>query len=233
METLSFIIGIIGNILSVLVFLAPIDTFWKIVKNKSTEEFKIFPYVTALLSSCQWVYYGVISPDGLLVATVNGFGIFVESIFILLFLIYAPSRMRMKRAYLVAFLNVGVFATILLVTQLALEEYDRLIVIGCLCVGLNIIMYASPLSAIKTVITTKSVKYMPFYLSFFIFLNSGTWALYGFLQNDFFIWIPNGSGFILGAIQLVLYAIYRNATKERPLAEGLLENGVVDNNLII
>ncbi|XP_047250674.1 bidirectional sugar transporter SWEET17-like [Capsicum annuum] len=86
----------------------------------------------------------------------------------------------------------------------------RIKAIGFLTAGLNIIMYGSPLGVMKTVVTTKSVEFMPFYLSFFLFLNGGAWTLYPVLLRDWFIGVPNGTGWFLGAVQLVIYAIYRN-----------------------
>jgi solute carrier family 50 protein (sugar transporter) len=43
-----------------------------------------------------WTYYGIIKDGEYLVATVNGFGIVVETIYILLFLIYAPPKIRVS-----------------------------------------------------------------------------------------------------------------------------------------
>jgi len=37
------------------------------------------------------------------------------------------------------------------------------------------------------VVTTKSVEYMPFLLSFFSFLNGGIWTFYAVLVKDFFV----------------------------------------------
>jgi hypothetical protein len=37
------------------------------------------------------------------------------------------------------------------------------------------------------VITTKSVEFMPFFLSFFLFLNGGVWATYAVLDRDIFL----------------------------------------------
>lgn len=39
----------------------------------------------------------------------------------------------------------------------------------------------------KTVVTTKSVEYMPFLLSFFLFLNGATWTLYAVLRWDIYL----------------------------------------------
>nr|GMD83152.1 Ribonucleoside-diphosphate reductase large subunit [Ipomoea batatas] len=73
---------------------------------------------------------------------------------------------------------------------------------------LSIIMYGSPLSIIRLVIKTKSVEFMPFFLSLFVFLCGTSWFISGLLGKDPFVAIPNGFGCGLGAVQLILYAIY-------------------------
>ncbi|KAA8527439.1 hypothetical protein F0562_034846 [Nyssa sinensis] len=232
MEGLSFFVGVIGNIISVLMFLSPIGTFWRIVKHRSTEDFESLPYICTLLNSSLWTYYGITKPGGLLVATVNGFGIVVETIYVSLFLIYANSKMRAKTVILVAILDVGLLAAAIVVTRLALQGDVRIDAIGFMCAGLNILMYGSPLSAMRTVVTTKSVEYMPFFLSFFLFLNGGIWAFYALLVHDYFLGVPNGTGFILGTAQLVLYAIYRNAKPSDSTISGGLEEGWQQEHLI-
>ncbi|GMY21781.1 SWEET sugar transporter [Fagus crenata] len=174
MASLSFIIGIIGNIISILVFASPIKTFWHVVKKKSTENYKGTPYITTLLSTSLWTFYGLLNPDGLLVTTVNGAGIVFQFIYVTLFLIYAPKDKKIKTAKLVALVNVGFLGLVIAVTLLAIHGRIRLTFVGILCAVLTIGMYASPLSAMRIVIKTKSVEYMPFFLSFFLFLNAGT-----------------------------------------------------------
>ncbi|XP_039119317.1 LOW QUALITY PROTEIN: bidirectional sugar transporter SWEET16-like [Dioscorea cayenensis subsp. rotundata] len=210
METLLVFIGVIGNIISVLMFASPIKTFWRIVKNKSTEDFEPTPYVVTLLGSCLWVYYGLTKPDGLLVATVNAVGIFLEAIYVLLFLFFSSSpSIRMKTIFLVIILDIF-FGLVFFTTQFLMDGSLRLTIVGIICTCLNILMYGSPLMIMKTVINTKSVEYMPFFLSFFLFLNGGVWALYAILDHDVYLTIPNGMGFILGTLQLMLYMIYMN-----------------------
>lgn len=221
MATLSFFVGVIGNIISVLLFLSPLGTFWRIVKHKSTEEFESFPYICTLLSSALWTYYGITKPGSILVATVNGFGVVVEIVFVTLFLVFAPPRTRAKTGTLVALLDVGFPSGVILITRFILHGDTRIDVIGFLCAGLNIVMYGSPLAAMKTVITTKSVEYMPFLLSFFIFLNGGIWTFYAVLVQDFFLGVPNGVGFLLGTAQLVLYLIYRNPNSSNKVSNDL------------
>ncbi|XP_028947433.2 bidirectional sugar transporter SWEET17 isoform X2 [Malus domestica] len=226
MEGLSFFVGVIGNIISVLMFLAPVPTFWRIVKHRSTEDFESLPYVCTLLNSSLWTYYGIIKSGELLVATINGFGATVEIIYLCLFLKYAPAKMRVKTVILIGTLDVGFLAVAILATWLALVGDTRIDAIGFICAGLNIIMYASPLVVMKTVVTTKSVEYMPFFLSFFFFINGGVWTFYAWLLQDVFLGVPNGIGFLLGTTQLVLYAIYRNAKPSNQISDGeQLEEG--------
>ncbi|KAG9138176.1 hypothetical protein Leryth_001394 [Lithospermum erythrorhizon] len=148
MERLSFLVGIIGNIISVLMFLAPAKTFWRIVKRRSTEEFDSFPYIATLLNSSLWTYYGIIRPNSYLVATVNGFGVAVEIVYITLFLVFACQKMRVRTSTLVALLDVGFLAIVVVATQFTMiDAATRINVIGFLSSGLNIIMYGSPLAA--------------------------------------------------------------------------------------
>ncbi|KAK7303772.1 hypothetical protein RJT34_14688 [Clitoria ternatea] len=231
MAELSFIVGVIGNIISILMFLSPVPTFWRIIKHRSTEDFSGIPYICTLLNCSLWTYYGIIKPGEYLVATVNGFGILVETIYIFLFLIYAPKRIRGRSAILAVILDVGVLAAVIATTQLTLYGEARSGAVGLMGAGLNIVMYSSPLSIMKTVVTTKSVEYMPFFLSFFCFLNGGVWLFYAVLVRDVILGVPNGTGFFLGAVQLGLYGIYRNGNKiPNKLEEGLQHEHLISSS---
>ncbi|XP_073049439.1 bidirectional sugar transporter SWEET17-like isoform X1 [Primulina eburnea] len=210
MVELLLIVGVIGNIISVLMFLSPVKTFWRIVKNRSTEEFESLAYICTLLNSSLWTYYGIIKPGSYLVATVNGFGVVVETVYVFLFLLCAPPFQKGKTAILFGILNVGFLAAVLCVTYLLLNGDMRINATGYMASGLNIVMYGSPLAGMKRVVMTKSVEYMPFFLSFFFFLNGGIWTFYAVLAQDWFLGVPNVIGFLLGALQLFLYAIYKN-----------------------
>ncbi|XWS42365.1 hypothetical protein CRYUN_Cryun16bG0008300 [Craigia yunnanensis] len=225
MASLSFIIGIIGNVISLLVFASPIKTFWEVVKKKSTENYKGVPYITTLLCTSLWTFYGIINPDGLLVMTVNGVGAIFELIYVTLFLIYAPKDKKVKTAKFVAVLNVGFLGAVIAVTVLAIHGKTRLTFVGILCAGLTIGMYASPLSAMRTVIQTKSVEYMPFLLSFFLFINAGVWSAYAVLVKDIYIGLPNAIGLVLGSAQLILYVVYKNKSVSSKSTEAMEEEG--------
>ncbi|KAF3322765.1 Bidirectional sugar transporter SWEET16 [Carex littledalei] len=221
MTDVSFIVGIVGNVISILVFASPITTFWRIVRKKSTEDFKWLPYVTTLLSTSLWSFYGILKPDGILIVTVNGAGAVLEAIYVILYLIYAPKQTKLKMLKLVAAV-IAFLALVVLITLFAFHGSIRLLVVGVLCAALTIGMYAAPMAAMTTVIKIRSVEYMPFSLSFFLFLNGGIWSIYALLVKDFFIGVPNAFGFALGTTQLIVYFIYMRKTpltKDGPIVD--------------
>lgn len=75
------------------------NVFVRILRRRSTEEFESVPYVSKLLNAYFWVYYGLIKPNSVLVATVNIFGAVVEIVFLTIFLLFAPPRMKVSFIY--------------------------------------------------------------------------------------------------------------------------------------
>ncbi|KAH1246034.1 Bidirectional sugar transporter SWEET14 [Glycine max] len=201
-----------GNVISFMVFLAPLPTFYQIYKKKSTDGFQSLPYIVALFSSMLWIYYALVKKDAsLLLITINSFGCVIETIYLAIFLIYAPSKTRLWTIKLLLMLNVFGFGAMLLSTLYLTTGSKRLSVIGWICLVLNISVFAAPLCIMKRVIKTKSVEFMPFSLSFFLTINAVMWFFYGLLLKDYYIALPNTLGFLFGIIQMVLYLIYRNA----------------------
>ncbi|KAF5202593.1 Bidirectional sugar transporter sweet [Thalictrum thalictroides] len=211
------VVGIIGNIISFFLFLSPAPTFYTIIKRKDVEEFSPNPYMATLLNCAMWVFYGLpfVTPHSTLVITINGFGLFIESVYIITYFIFANKKKRMY----VSSVLVGEICFFVLVVGLTFgllhTPHKRSLVAGILCVAFNILMYAMPLDVMWMVVKTKSVEYMPFYLSLAGFLNGCIWVIYALLRFDLFILISNGTGSILGAIQLILYGCFYSSTPKR------------------
>ncbi|CAL5417537.1 unnamed protein product [Camellia sinensis] len=220
------VFGVFGNANGLLLFLAPTITFKRIIMNKSTERFSGIPYVMTLLNCLLSAWYGLpfVSPHNLLVTTINVAGAAIESIYVLIFLILSPRREKGKILGLLTVV-LAIFAAVALISYFALHGRNRTIFCGLAASIFSIIMYASPLSIMRTVIRTKSVEYMPFFLSLFVFLCGTSWFLYGLLGKDPFIAVPNGFGSGLGTVQLILYAIYHNKKGEtkKPSVDGSVE----------
>ncbi|XP_022150125.1 bidirectional sugar transporter SWEET4-like [Momordica charantia] len=204
------IVGIIGNVISFGLFFSPLPTFWKIIKRKTVEEFKPDPYIATVLNCMFWIFYGMpfVHPDSVLVVTINGIGLVIELAYLAIFVFFADNKGRKKVG--VCLLIEGIFvAIIVVITMLVLHgTKNRSLMVGIICDIFNIMMYVSPLTIMKKVITTKSVKYMPFTLSLANFLNGCIWTAYALVKFDIYMLISNGVGAVSGFLQLILYAYY-------------------------
>ncbi|KAL6644069.1 hypothetical protein ACP70R_018835 [Stipagrostis hirtigluma subsp. patula] len=208
----AFAFGLLGNIISFITFLAPIPTFYRIYKSKSTDGFQSVPYVVALFSSMLWIYYALIKTNETLLITINVAGLVIETVYIVMYLVYAPKKAKLFTVKIMLLLNVGVFGVILLVTLLLFAGERRVVMLGWICVGFAVGVFVAPLSIMRRVIQTKSVEYMPFSLSLSLTLSAVVWFLYGLLIKDKYVALPNVLGFTFGMVQMGLYVFYMNKT---------------------
>ncbi|XP_014492382.1 bidirectional sugar transporter SWEET2 isoform X1 [Vigna radiata var. radiata] len=207
--------GVAGNMFAFGLFLSPIPTFRRIIRNGSTEMFSGLPYVYSLLNCLICLWYGtpLISPDNLLVTTVNTIGGVFQLVYITIFLIYAEKARKVRMLGLLLAV-LGIFVIILVGSLQIDDRAMRRMFVGLLSCASLISMFASPLFIIKLVIRTKSVEFMPFYLSLSTFLMSISFFLYGLVSDDTFIYVPNGIGTVLGIVQLILYFYYKSSSTE-------------------
>ncbi|KAK1617023.1 hypothetical protein QYE76_022540 [Lolium multiflorum] len=208
-HTWAFTFGILGNIISLMVFLSPLPTFYRVYRKKSTEGFQSTPYVVSLFSCMLWMYYAFLKSGAELLLTINGVGCVIETLYIAMYLLYAPKTARLFTAKLFLGLDVGLFGLIALVTMLVSRGDLRVHVVGWVCVAVALCVFVAPLSIIRLVIRTKSVEFMPISLSFFLVLSAVIWFAYGALKKDIFVAVPNLLGFVFGVAQMALYMAYR------------------------
>ncbi|CAK9206450.1 unnamed protein product [Sphagnum troendelagicum] len=229
-DTALMVVGIIGNICSFALFLVPIITFRTIIMRKSVGDFSGTPYVTTLLNCFLWVFYGSAAvTNTTLIISINGAGLALEAIYISIHLIYGTAESR-KKVGGATFMVMVCFAIMAICVMWKVALENRVLVVGSICVVVNILMYASPLTAMRNVIKSKSVVSMPIGLSVASFFNGLIWTAYGGIKGDKFILIPNGLGVGFCIAQFVLYGCYYSSspsdgranpsTRRRPSDEG-------------
>ncbi|RLM92618.1 bidirectional sugar transporter SWEET3b-like [Panicum miliaceum] len=218
-NTVRVAVGILGNAASMLLYAAPILTFRRVIKKGNVEEFSCVPYILALFNCFLYTWYGlpVVSSgwENMTVSTINGLGILLEITFISIY--------RFALGLVLPVLTLfGLTAC--LSSFMVHTHHMRKVFVGSVGLVASISMYSSPMVAAKQVITTKSVEFMPFYLSLFSFLSSALWMIYGLLGRDLFIASPNFIGVPMGILQLALYCIYRRSDG----AAGKLHGTAID-----
>ncbi|XP_062016655.1 bidirectional sugar transporter SWEET2a-like [Rosa rugosa] len=214
--------GIAGNVFAFVLFVSPIPTFKRIIRNKSTEQFSGLPYIYAFLNCLICLWYGspAVKTGIILVATVNSFGAVFQLIYISIFIAYAEKEIKVRMLGLLLVV-LAIFGLIVYVSLRVLDYDGRQTFVGYLSVFSLISMFASPLFIIKLVIKTRSVEFMPFYLSLATFLMSLSFSAYGVFKEDPFLYFPNGIGTILAIVQLALYFYYSSLSK-KDLREPLI-----------
>ncbi|XP_043813129.1 bidirectional sugar transporter SWEET3 [Manihot esculenta] len=190
-DRLRLAVGMMGNAASLLLYAAPVLTFFRVIRKKSIEKFSCVPYICALSNCLLYTWYGlpVVSCkwENFPLVTINGLGILLESSFIIIYLVFAETRGKIKVGVtlLLVLLIVSITAG---VSSFALRDHhSRKVLTGSVSLVGSVGMYGSPLVVMKQVIQTKSVEFMPFYLSFFSFLSSSLWLVYGLLGRDLFV----------------------------------------------
>ncbi|KAG6517101.1 hypothetical protein ZIOFF_020481 [Zingiber officinale] len=182
-------------------------TFYRVCRKKSTEGFSCLPYVVALFSATLWIYYALLKPNAYLLITINTVGCIIETAYLLLEAgsVCEPGRVRF-----------GAGADSVSDARLPASASSRL-------------------DLHRLVIRTKSVEFMPFWLSFFLTISAVVWFGYGLLIKDFYVAVidakylfinlvylatyvyiscsidqlPNVLGFIFGILQMLLYIAYK------------------------
>ncbi|KAG9155367.1 hypothetical protein Leryth_024868 [Lithospermum erythrorhizon] len=192
MHHLTFVFGLLGNIVSFMVFLAPLPTFYKIYQKKSSEGFQSIPYVIGLFSAMLMIYYAFLNPDPTLLITINSVGCFMHTVFICFYIFYASKKAKIQTMVMVFLLNICGLGLILVLTHFLSEGVARAHIVGRIC--------------LKQVIQTKSVEHMPFLVSLFLTLSAVMWFFYGLLRQDYNI--------AAGFAQMILYLIFKNKEDE-------------------
>ncbi|KAD2806032.1 hypothetical protein E3N88_39409 [Mikania micrantha] len=184
------------------------------MKVKSVQSFKPDPYVATILNCAVWVFYGlpIVHPDSLLVVTINGAGFIIEVVYVTIFFFYSTWGGR-KKIIIILFVEAIFIVVVVVITLMCFDTYkSRSMIVGMIAIVFNILMYASPLTVMRMVIKTRSVKYMPFTLSLASFANSVVWCVYALMPLDPYILVPNGLGSLSATVQLLLYATYYGST---------------------
>ncbi|CAK9178513.1 unnamed protein product [Ilex paraguariensis] len=214
---IAFLFAFLWNIVAFMVFLAPVPTFYKIYKRKTSEGFQSIPYSVGLFSAALLLYYAFLKTNAFMLVSINGIGCVIEIIYLLLYVTYAPKKLKIFTVRLILLFNVGGLGLIMLVSFFLVKGPKRVMLIGWICAVFNLAVFAAPLSIMRQVIRTKSVEFMPFTLSLFLTMCATTWFFYGFFVKDFYIALPNVLGFLFGIAQMILYLIYKNAKNDNEL----------------
>jgi len=179
-----------------------LKTVKEIQKKKSTGDLSPLPFVSLATNCVVWICYGALRQDmTVLLPNLSGaaFGLYYTYQF------YKYSATPITN-YLAGSAAIMSAALAMAATLPAADAAHYIGLTGC---ALAVILMASPLATLKTVIATRNTSAMPFVTSLATLFNASAWTGYGVLvAHDPIVWGPNALGLVAAGVQMALFAKY-------------------------
>ena len=189
--------------------LAPLPTINQIARDKTTGIMPMLPYSSMVSNSFIWVMYGSLK-DLKPVFFANSAGFILGTYYMFMFSRYCGAmadnlpgtiEQHWKGTSAIVFLNV------LLATTLPKNRAQD--VVGKAGMLSFIVLFASPLAALKQVIESKSAASIPLPFTIAESVNCFLWTVAGIWEmQDIYIWLPSILGFCCALVQLLLKVMY-------------------------
>jgi len=179
----------------------------QIIKEGKTGEFSPFPFVSLYTNCAIWELYGILNDDST-IKIANFAGVILGLAYTAIYSRYTHQSMMPY------YLGSSSLLAVMLSSPYWLSIENSIQLLGSFGCVSAVVLMASPLTVVKTVIQNRSTQSMPFVVSLAMTLNGMSWFTYGWLvANDPYVWFPNGLGSIAGFIQLSLFGMYSSNKK--------------------
>ena len=212
MQSLLTLCSTLAPYCGVLCFLAPMPTILQVSRDKSTGALPLLPYSSMICNSFVWSMYGFLKnlPS---VYCSNAVGVILGIYYFRTYSSYCSMgaakqiRMHLRGS---ACIIVGNLCLVHILRDMAAEIIGKEGVFYC------IVLFASPLVALKHVLETKSATSIPLPFTIACFVNCFCWSMTGwFTMKDFNIYFPNLLGLSCACAQLVLKGVYGDERGKR------------------
>mmetsp|Transcript_47623 Transcript_47623/g.101197 ORF Transcript_47623/g.101197 Transcript_47623/m.101197 type:complete len:286 (+) Transcript_47623:119-976(+) len=193
----------IGIITSTLLYFSPMNAVRVASRDKSLSDLNPIPLAIMAVSSLCWLVYGLSIRDPYVTLS-NVPGCIASFWYIISLLpLLKGSQLQTTQNILVALSAI----TINLWTYLSLTNKSIVQVrstLGLFASTLFIVLSGSPLSTIKTVLSTRNSASILASFTFAQVANTALWSAYGLAIKDRFVFGPNVVGLGFGLVQLML-----------------------------
>ena len=205
---LSTIFSSLGTIFSVFLSFSPTVPFIQVFQRK--EKLEILPEGMLLCQLLNRLLWGSVwfLTKRLIPLTNAGFGGFITSTFLTLYIYFYVDRQFLKT--LIGFLILFSFEAFVF---LGAVSYGKVSVVSMIAMIFNVAMYIAPGQKIVRVIKEKNYKLIPIRSTIVSICCSGTWLLYGISINLLAQIVPNALGLffsILNTLAWIHFYINRN-----------------------
>lgn len=203
-----------GTAAVVLLLLAQMPDMYKLYKGKiSISDLSVVPSIGQLGNFVAWVTYALVKNEPALLR-VNAIGVGIGLFYLAVFTFYSDRAGKLAILRLAG----GSFAVLAIAYGAiigAMSGDARVTALGWAAVLCNVIMFAAPLAAIRTALSTMNPDAIPVLLTLAGLACSVLWGVYGILTSNQFVLIPNGAGVGLSLLQIAIAAYIMVAVRRR------------------
>lgn len=201
--------GTIAPYTGIMCSLAPMPTIRQIARDKTTGIMPLLPYSSMVSNSFIWVMYGSLK-NLKSVFWANSVGFVLGTYYMIMFSRYCGPMANNLPGTVDQHWK-GTSAIILFNVLLAtsLPKPRARDIIGKVGMLSFIILFASPLAALKQVVESKSAASIPLPFTIASVINCLLWSMVGIYDmKDIYIWLPSVLGLCCAVVQLFLKLIY-------------------------
>ena len=210
---------------NILCSLAPLSTILHVSKTKSVGSLPLLPYSSMIANGFVWALYGHLAhlPN---VKYANMIGIILGSYYFKEWTGAAAASVSGAILY-----HKLAITWIVLINSFVAARLPRKVateIVGKEGVFVFILLFASPLSALKEIIASKSAAAIPLPFTVASTINCSLWSVTGLLlMKDFNIYFPSILGLFCAMIQLFLKGIYGDGFGSMKTLNSIVEMGHV------
>lgn len=239
MPSLSFphLCATLAPIASIVNFASPVPTVYRFDRQKSTQSLPLLPYTSMIANCFLWAVYGALKNDISIWGT-NGIGFILGVIYTTVFVKHSstsnnPSTQTdlKKEAAVAAAATTSTNITLHRNGLIAILLYAALLssygtpsateLLGNTAVVLCIILFASPLAALRDVLKARSAHAIPTPFAVATLINCVLWSITGrYVMHDSNIVVPNVMGALLALTQLVVKVWFEWKGKSRDVGNS-------------
>ncbi|KAH7485483.1 hypothetical protein KRP22_006627 [Phytophthora ramorum] len=215
-------INILSTIATACIFLSMVPGMWVAHKKQSTAGVNYYPLAMMYAQSMGWVIYSWADHSFFPVGAVNCLGAVLGAIFSGVCIAY---ERELRGRYITFFAFVFAITIALILYRFLSSQDDDSIakVLGYFADVMAVIMFGAPLMLLGDVVKTKNSEVIAAPMAISGFINGVLWSVYGIMQTNYYVLVPNAIGGVLCFVQVVLIVIFPR--KQSDKAEKLLEEG--------
>ncbi|RLN31449.1 hypothetical protein BBJ28_00006698 [Nothophytophthora sp. Chile5] len=211
-DALLITLRVLTFVTAIAVGLSPFPEIYRVHKQRAVGEVSIFPVVTLFGNSYLWMIYSYLIGNFFPLFSVTAFQAVTSIFFTAVYFWWSSER---RTFYMLWGVTVAGLAIITVYAAIAVagvthqSEHQVVVILGYLCVVMNLLLKVAPLETIKRIVRTKNASSMPVTMSIVAVVNGLLWVWTSAIEDDMFVLTTNAVGAALGIVQVIVYIIYR------------------------